>query len=223
MNLFILSLNFAECAQFMFDKHISKMMLEAVQMLCTAIHLIDPSLDIDERLYKPTHKNHPVSIWIRESQANFIWTLNMIDAMHSEWKYRYNHPVEKIHKCYDMAMYLSYILPSEDRFPYTELTPFAQAMPDEYKQTDSVEAYRSYYQSPPKQSIASWKYPRNIPEWYVLTSLPPPPPPPTEIHPNPIPLENKTKHEKNKTLIYKSTSIKIIIKIQKPNLKNLHR
>lgn len=213
MNLFILSLNFAECAQFMFDKHVSKMILEAVQMLCTAIHLIDPSLDVDERLYKPTHKNHPVSIWIRESQANFIWTLNMIDAMHSEWKYRYNHPAEKIHKCYDLAMYLSYILPHEDKFPYRELTPFAQAMPDEYKHTDCVEAYRAYYQSPAKQKIASWKSPRNIPEWYVLQ----PPSLTTEIIDLPLPrppLENK--NEKNNSLIYKTTSIKIIIKIQKP-------
>ena len=42
MNLFILSLCFRECAEWMFDKHISKMIVEAVQMLSTAKRVLDP-------------------------------------------------------------------------------------------------------------------------------------------------------------------------------------
>jgi hypothetical protein len=166
MNLFILSLNWQECAQYMFDKHISKMILEAVQMLCTAKRLIDPD-ESDNDLYKISHKNHPVSIWIRQSQANFIWTLNMVDAMHTEWKFRYNHPAEKMHKSYEVATYLSCVIPTEDKFPFTGLTPFAQAMPDEFKSPDAVEAYRAYYQSKPKQKFATWKN-RNVPTWYKI-------------------------------------------------------
>lgn len=168
MNLFILSLKWAECAEYMFDKHISKMILEAVQMLCTAKYILDMEEECEIDLYKPTHKNHPVSIWIRESQANYIWTLNMVDAMHTEWKYRYGHPAEKMHKSYEMAINLSYVIPAEDKFPKIGLTPFALAMPDEYKHEDPVLAYRAYYQSSMKQGLATWKN-RNVPDWYKKT------------------------------------------------------
>ena len=42
MNLFILSLIPCEIAEAMMDKHISKILLEAVQLLCTAKRLLDP-------------------------------------------------------------------------------------------------------------------------------------------------------------------------------------
>jgi hypothetical protein len=50
MNLFILSLNFQECAEYLFDKHVSKILLEAVQMLCTTIQVIDPDNEIQNHI-----------------------------------------------------------------------------------------------------------------------------------------------------------------------------
>ena len=38
MNLFILALLHKEIAESMMDKHVSKILIEAVQMLCTALH-----------------------------------------------------------------------------------------------------------------------------------------------------------------------------------------
>jgi hypothetical protein len=75
MNLFILSLSFAECAEAMFDKHVSKILLEAVQMLCTAIQIVDAENKINSKIkiYKIAHKNHPVTIWMRTSLANYMW------------------------------------------------------------------------------------------------------------------------------------------------------
>ena len=168
MNLFILSLCFRECAEAMFDKHVSKILLEAVQMLCTTIHVIDPENQVKDeiKLYKMAHKNHPVTIWMRASLENYMWTLDMVDAMHEEWKYRYDHPPEKKHKSYVVAEYLRRFAPSADKFPAQELTPFALAMPVECKVEDPVESYRRYYQTPEKQRIASWKK-REKPDWYV--------------------------------------------------------
>ena len=40
MNLFILSLDPAKIAEYMMDKHIAKIILEAVQMLCTTQRLL---------------------------------------------------------------------------------------------------------------------------------------------------------------------------------------
>lgn len=46
------------------------------------------------------------------------------------------------------------------------LTPFAQAMPDEYKNAnDPVLAYRNYYLGE-KRSFATWKEPSKQPDWW---------------------------------------------------------
>ena len=171
MNLFIISRSIQECVEAMFDKHIAKIILEAVQMLCTAKLLVstNDSDTTEMKLYRITHKNHPVSIWVRTSLANYLWTLDLVDAMHNEWKYRYDHPADKEHKSYTVAKYLRKYAPKASEFPCTGLTPFAQAMPDEYKCEDAVEAYRKYYQSPEKQKIASWKK-RGPPAWYKRVS-----------------------------------------------------
>lgn len=47
--------------------------------------------------------------------------------------------------------------------PYGELTQFAQAMPDKYKDQSSVIAYRKYYVNE-KMRFAKWKYSEK-PEW----------------------------------------------------------
>ena len=137
MNLFILSLDPAKIAEYMMDKHISKIILEAVQMLCTTQRLLLGHESCDPCVYKIAHKNHPVTIWCRASQANFIWTLDLIDAMHAEWKYRYGHPAHKQHKSYGVAQYLRKNIPPEATFERIKapgiMTPFALAMPDEFK------------------------------------------------------------------------------------------
>ena len=168
MNIFILSLLPKEIAEFMMDKHVSKILLEAVQMLCTARRVLEPDdEEVNKNLYKLAHKNHPVTIWCRKSKANFVWVLNLIECLHNEWKYRYNHVESKQHKSYLMALYLKDNIPSDDKFEEKGLTPFALAMPDEYKTSDPVLSYRNYYMSAEKQKIASWKKKRENPVWYV--------------------------------------------------------
>ena len=169
MNLFILSLIPKEIAEYMMDKHVSKILLEAVQMLCSAKRILDPEDKINEKLYKLAHKNHPVTIWCRMSKENFLWTLELIEELHNEWKFRYNHPELKFHKSYLIAQIVRENLPSDDKFEFQRLTPFALAMPDKYKTDDPVLSYRNYYMSEEKQRIASWKKKRDKPEWYIYT------------------------------------------------------
>jgi len=167
MNLFILSLIQREIAQYMMDKHVSKILLEAVQMLCSAKRLLDPEDEVNDRIYKLAHKNHPVTIWCRKSKANFIWTLDLVEELHKEWKYRYGHPENKFHKSYLISLILRENMPSDDKFEADGLTPFALAMPAEYKTDDPVESYRNYYMSEEKQKIATWKKLREKPHWYI--------------------------------------------------------
>jgi hypothetical protein len=167
MNLFILSLIQKEIAEYMMDKHVSKILLEAVQMLCSAKRILDPEDVINEKIYKLAHKNHPVTIWCRKSKENFLWTLDLIEELHKEWKFRYNHSELKNHKSYLIAQLLKENIPNDDKFEYARLTPFALAMPDKYKTDDPVLSYRNYYMSEEKQQIASWKKKRDKPDWYV--------------------------------------------------------
>ena len=46
------------------------------------------------------------------------------------------------------------------------MTPFAQAMPDEYKDDDAVVAYRRYYKS--KDNIRYRK--TDVPTWWEVTA-----------------------------------------------------
>jgi hypothetical protein len=52
----------------------------------------------------------------------------------------------------------------EISIPDIGLTPFAQAMPDDCKRDDPVEAYREFYHKD-KAVFADWKY-RDKPHWW---------------------------------------------------------
>jgi len=149
----------------MFDKHIYKILLEAVQMLCTAKKILDPDDPINEKLYKIAHINHPVSKWVRKSRANYVWTLKLVKAMHREWQFRYNHPREKQHKSYLIYLILKRNIPDLNKFECDEMTPFALAMPEQYKTDSAVESYRKYYMGEEKRRLASWKK-RDMPKWF---------------------------------------------------------
>ena len=153
MNIFVLSDNFEECAEWHLDKHIVKMPLESAQLLCTALHY---NGDMNT-LYKPTYRKHPCAIWAAKNRNNFLWLCNLGKAICAEYTYRYG----KIHKCERVIEQCekSYaILPDEP------MTPFAQAMPIVYKNPDAITAYRTYYRSD-KRHIAKWSK-RQVPDWF---------------------------------------------------------
>lgn len=154
MNIFALHSDPIQAAIYHVDKHVIKMVLESAQMLCTNLNLLNIPTP-----YKSCHKNHPCTIWARESRSNFTWLCELGLALGAEYTHRYNktHASEKVIKyCYNLKQHI----------PDGNLTPFAQAMPDVYKRTDSVQAYRNYYIGD-KISFAIWSK-RNIPDWFVV-------------------------------------------------------
>jgi len=52
-------------------------------------------------------------------------------------------------------------------FPFADQqqTPFVQAMPEQYKDSDPVKAYRAYYIGD-KVAFAKWNNKRNPPKWW---------------------------------------------------------
>lgn len=154
MNIFVLDQDITRCAQSHCDRHVTKMILESVQMLCTALHTKG-----FETPYKPTHRNHPCVHWVAESFANFTWLAELAEALNHEYRFRYAR--QRDHASIQALAQVRHL-----EYESRGLTPFAQAMPDEYKVTgDAVTAYRQFYLAE-KSSFATWTR-RVQPDWWI--------------------------------------------------------
>jgi hypothetical protein len=157
MNIFVLSENPIEAAQYHCDKHCVKMILEHTQMLSTAIRVF--SNDSIDSVYKKAHLNHPCSVWARKTRSNFNWLCEITQELFQEYTKRYN----KEHKSY----YIFDICRNNiNIIPEGELTPHSICMPDEYKSDDAVKSYRTYYLKD-KKDFAKWKI-GNVPSWWNI-------------------------------------------------------
>lgn len=161
MNIFFLSEDSKEAAQMQVDKHIVKMPLEAAQMLCTAHRLLDENTN--PILYKSTHIHHPCSKWARESLDNYVWLYWHFVHLCDEYTYRYGRKHLTDIKLREALRCIP------KNIPNIGFTSPAQAMPEEYKHTDPVIAYRSYYKNA-KKSFAKWSG-REMPEWYTCAKI----------------------------------------------------
>lgn len=134
MNIFSVDNDPIKSAIHLNDKHVNKMIIESAQMLSTTHRLYGTSAN----LYKATHIQHPSTIWTRMSKANYNWLYTHFVALLNEYTHRYG----RIHK----TSFLLKALKNPPEFmPDIGLTPFALAIPDEYKGDDPVESYRKYY------------------------------------------------------------------------------
>jgi hypothetical protein len=155
MNIFLLDYDLKKCAQSHVDKHVVKMILETAQLLCGVHHVTESHWSGVP--YKLSHKNHPCSIWARESLTNYLYLCELGLELCKEYTYRYG----KRHKSQDVIEWCMIYKPNIADRGFTEP---AKAMPDEYKVDDVVESYRNYYRGA-KSGFATWKG-REIPEWY---------------------------------------------------------
>ena len=136
------------------------MILESVQILCTTLNKLGL-----ETPYKSTHRNHPCVLWVGESFDNFLWLKDLALFLNDEYRYRFekqtNHrSIEVLHSV------------SGYRYARCGLTPFAQAMPSEYRiPGNAVGAYRRFY-SAEKSHFARWTK-RDKPEWFNEVSAEP--------------------------------------------------
>lgn len=151
MNIFVLDEDPNQAARFACDKHVVKMILESAQLLCAAF----PEGDAP---YKKTHVNHPCSIWTRANNSNYEWLVQHAYALCAEYTKRYG----KVHKSQSVIEWCDINRPN---LPKEPITPFPQAMPDQYKSSNPVLAYRAYYIGE-KAAFATWK--TNIPDWFQV-------------------------------------------------------
>lgn len=159
MNIFVLDKEPRKAAAYHVDKHVPKMIVESAQMLSTAHHALDEEESI-EGIYKAAHLNHPCTIWVRESKQNYEWLLELALGLVDEYHIRYGHKTHKTEKVLDT------LKNAPKKIVPWGLTYFAQAMPDEYKDDDPVQAYRKFYMGE-KRPFATWK--TQQPYWWITT------------------------------------------------------
>jgi len=151
MNIFVLHHDPQVAAEMACDKHVVKMILETAQMMCTVVaaHDIHPP-------YRATHAKHPCTVWASESRTNWQWLTDYGLSLSAEYTKRY----DKTHKSQGV---IEWCRDQNINLPDTQLTPFAQAMPPQYRNDCAVTAYRAYYHGE-KSHIATWKTEK--PHWW---------------------------------------------------------
>ena len=140
------------------DKHIVKMILESAQMLSTVARNCGYTNSI---LYAVGWAKHPCTLWAGETYSNWEWLCLHGIEMGNQYCQRYTKDFEKQHKS---SYVIEYIYKNKLGPKEGSLTPFAQAMPEEYKNTCAVTAYRNYYHGE-KAYFAKWKN-TNPPYWW---------------------------------------------------------
>ena len=158
MNIFFVDRDPEIAAQMMCDKHVVKMILESAQMLSTAHRVLDGDEHANNAgMYKMAHKNHPSTIWVRANSENYDWLQQHMEALMTEYTYRYGK-----HHATERLIYSLWEHPKN--ITNGDFTDPPMCMPDHCKDEDTVSAYHKYYIME-KSNFATWKR-RDKPEWF---------------------------------------------------------
>jgi hypothetical protein len=161
MNIFSLDKDPEKSARMMSNKHVVKMLLESAQLMCTTHRLLDGVLEIrksitgrrykywklpdnrEHSFYKPTHYNHPSSLWVRESASNYYWLYFHFYFLNEEYLKRYG----KIHLSF--LKFSQSLKEKPVNLQDIGLTPFKLAISnqDYIVPSDSIQSYRNYYEA----------------------------------------------------------------------------
>ena len=161
MNIFVLDKDPVKAARMHCDKHVPKMCVEAAQMMASALRRHGAT---DEQMpltksgtpYKGGYAHHPCTVWAGDSRDNFLWLADHAIFLSGEYARRFG----KTHAC---TIPIADMRDKALTIPEGDLTPFAQAMPDEYRDDDVVKAYRCYYHS---KTFAKWEKGTPAPDWW---------------------------------------------------------
>tara|TARA_B100001996_G_C18494020_1_gene528784 strand:+ start:222 stop:743 length:522 start_codon:yes stop_codon:yes gene_type:complete len=169
MNIFVTDPSPILSAQCLPDKHVVKMPLETSQMLSIVcsdkwghgygkLHKKDGS---EYSTDKGAFRNHPCTVWANESLINTWWLISHGVALCMEYKHRYG----KVHSCSKTILEAASLIPIR---PPTIPKSFARAMPDEFKNDDSIDtftAYKKYISSKPWVKNNYLRKPDRKPNW----------------------------------------------------------
>lgn len=134
MNIFYLDRDPDTAARMHCNKRVGKMTLETAQMLCNARHVCGLGAP-----YRPTHINHPCCLWVRESIQHYRWLCLLGVGLAAEFTSRSG---GKIHASEAVIRYCMNNPPDLGDRGFVDPP---QCMPEKYRGSDTVDAYRRYW------------------------------------------------------------------------------
>lgn len=174
MNLFRLDNCPKVAAQQYQDLHVTKIVLEATQLLAncyTPIQLRAAPRTKVGNIRKHSHIHHPISKWTKETRGNFDWALAHAVALADEFKFRFGKP----HFCVGFIVWASKNQPTVPSGDSTEQPQCFLKFPECVVLGDPVSGYRNYYNLTKlyflirgKTIKATWTK-RSVPAW-ILTA-----------------------------------------------------
>ena len=142
MNIFVLDTDPERAAEYQCDKHVVKMILESVQILCSRYP--EPYVTPVAR----TQRNHPAVRWAWANRTNYLWLLRHTKALLSQYRYRY----KRVHALTSALTWAEhnhgYVLPShigDAYIPFCYVGPKGHYVFCRGDAADTVAAYRRYY------------------------------------------------------------------------------
>ena len=174
MNRFIIDNTPEAIARSLCDQHICKMVLEEAQMLNTAVRIHAPDFAEEAGLYKIAYKNHPCTIWARETRINYRFAVRLMKAMNDEYLWRYPERKENgkrvVNKGHVSMRHFDALVEAEKYIPDVSnfMTPHPQCFSghDDCKTDEDwpIVAYRRFYRVD-KMSFARYDKGRLMPQW----------------------------------------------------------
>ena len=155
MNIFYIHADPIIAAQQLADDHIRKMQIESAQMCCTAHWETG-----NEAPYKRAHKNHPSTIWTRQSIQHYNWLVEHGLEICREFELRYGklHATQKV---------LEWCKDNKPNIPDNGFVAPPKCMPEEFRVEDTIESYKNFYiNDKVKVKQLDWKkIPSRKPNW----------------------------------------------------------
>jgi hypothetical protein len=164
MNIFAIDQNPEIAARHLVDRHVGKLVLESNQILTNCFS--DNQLARSDcprtqvgTIRKHSYPHHPCCKWVQESKSNMRWLISHALELDRERMARFNKNKEHFSLAFIKWCAINI---NDSRVPEGGLTPFCQAMPEEFKNKDAIIAYRNYYKF---GKVHLHKWTRNKPNW----------------------------------------------------------
>ncbi len=168
MNIFFTNSNPVIAANDHCTIHRNKMIVEQIQLLSAAHHILDGEQAI-QGIYKLTHKNHPSAVWTRQSQAHYNWVLQCTRQLLNN----YTNTTGKIHA--SEKVYKLLIKPPINLVTAHWVKDPTIAAPDKFKAVAVFKGVAVAYQQYLCEKFAEWQqrdkpikviFSEGVPSWY---------------------------------------------------------
>lgn len=129
------------------DLRVSKMAVEACQILCTVANGFGRRPP-----YRLTHRNHPSTLWTGESLANYLDVIHFAEALLLEWAKRFERQASNHASWKVLAWCKQDLAQNADAYSFAKLapTPLPMVMPQQFQGDSVIQSYRRFWQSKPR-------------------------------------------------------------------------